>query len=253
SGTASVSGAGDGSDDGDDADADDEAVAGVAGEAELAVDRDDVVASGAVPDHDTHDRILTIAEGLWGASNVDNQITIDPNATDGLSISVGGSAAAGDLRADDAASLLAAEFGGAVDIDFGGIEYSTSEDDLQALQDSLREQLAAEPIQFETGSAELTAESSAILDRAVRALLAAPGVPVTIEGHTDDQGGEASNLALSQARAETVVAYLVDGGVDDERLAAVGKGETDPIADDDTAEGRAENRRIEFVFVDDGS
>jgi OOP family OmpA-OmpF porin len=71
-----------------------------------------------------------------------------------------------------------------------------------------------------------------------------PEVKITIEGHTDNVGGKADNQKLSQARADTVKNAIVAAGVDASRLSAVGYGDTKPIADNKTDEGRAQNRRV---------
>ena len=80
------------------------------------------------------------------------------------------------------------------------------------------------------------------------ALLRCPGVRVTIEGHTDNVGNPASNHALSNRRAQAVLDDLADRGVPRDRMTAAGFGQTRPIAPNDTADGRAENRRIDFVL-----
>jgi OOP family OmpA-OmpF porin len=109
------------------------------------------------------------------------------------------------------------------------------------------EDLDLQGITFESGSAEITADGQAILDEAVAVLANAVGVTVEVGGHTDSAGGAASNQRLSQSRAESVVAYLIDGGVDEAILTAVGYGEEQPVADNATPEGREQNRRIEFT------
>ena len=73
---------------------------------------------------------------------------------------------------------------------------------------------------------------------------------VQVEGHTDSVGTDAYNDGLSQRRSQAVVEYLVSKGIARDRLAAVGLGESKPIASNDTAKGRAMNRRTEFVIVD---
>ena len=69
---------------------------------------------------------------------------------------------------------------------------------------------------------------------------------VEIGGHTDDRGSDDANQALSEARATAIVAFMAERGVPEAGLRAVGYGESQPIADNETAEGRAENRRISF-------
>jgi outer membrane protein OmpA-like peptidoglycan-associated protein len=73
-----------------------------------------------------------------------------------------------------------------------------------------------------------------------------PGTDVHVQGHTDADGDKDVNLALSVSRAETVVAELIKRGVADSRLYAEGFGESDPIASNDTKDGKAKNRRIAF-------
>ncbi len=102
-------------------------------------------------------------------------------------------------------------------------------------------------VNFATGSAQLTSGASDILDEAANVLRANPGVSVTVEGHTDSQGSSSSNLTLSQRRAEAVVNYLVDRGIKRSRLTALGRGESSPVAPNDTANGRWKNRRVELV------
>jgi len=110
----------------------------------------------------------------------------------------------------------------------------------------IEERLILKGVHFESGSAALTPDSYAVLDQVVRSLMAYPEVRVEIRGYTDSVGSWEYNLNLSQKRAEAVKQYLVNSGIDPSRLIAKGYGEADPIASNKTAEGRAQNRRIEF-------
>jgi outer membrane protein OmpA-like peptidoglycan-associated protein len=101
-------------------------------------------------------------------------------------------------------------------------------------------------VNFATGSSELTDTAQAILDDVAQTLLANPDIRVEVGGHTDITGSRAVNTRLSQARAESVMAYLVSKGVDAPRLTARGYGPDDPVADNATREGRAQNRRVEL-------
>lgn len=105
-----------------------------------------------------------------------------------------------------------------------------------------------DPVLFNTNSAEIAPEFEPLLGQALALLSLRPEVTMTIFGHTDDIGSEADNQALSQARAEAVVAWLVERGVDPDRLEAIGKGESDPIDTNDTDAGRQANRRIQVII-----
>ena len=104
-------------------------------------------------------------------------------------------------------------------------------------------------INFKFDSSEIEPSSSEILNHAVASLNASKDVAVRIEGHCDSTGGEAYNQLLSERRANAVRAYLVAHGIAAERLSTVGKGESQPVASNDTEQGRYQNRRVEFHVV----
>lgn len=104
-------------------------------------------------------------------------------------------------------------------------------------------------IRYATNSAEINRESKLVLMEFANYLIANPNLVVEIGGHTDDQGSDADNLALSMDRAFEVKGYLEQAGIDGKRIKAKGYGETKPIADNSTAEGRAKNRRTEFRIL----
>jgi outer membrane protein OmpA-like peptidoglycan-associated protein len=105
------------------------------------------------------------------------------------------------------------------------------------------------PITFENDSATLDPPGRASVARAAQVLLAYPGARVRIEGHTDSNGTPESNLALSQARAQSVLNALVSLGIAADRMSAVGFGETRPKVPDTSPENMAINRRVEFVVL----
>lgn len=102
---------------------------------------------------------------------------------------------------------------------------------------------------FKTGSAELVSTSKTELQQLVALLSENPTMQMQINGHTDNVGADMDNLRLSEARANAVVDYLVENGIDRQRLRAKGFGETQPVADNQSAAGRQLNRRTEFVVI----
>ena len=102
-------------------------------------------------------------------------------------------------------------------------------------------------VNFLTDSDQLTGQSLAILDGVAATLTANPDIRVQVAGHTDSQGEDVYNKDLSQRRAASVVNYLVGKGVASDNLQPAGFGEEQPVADNGSAEGRAENRRVELV------
>lgn len=103
---------------------------------------------------------------------------------------------------------------------------------------------------FETGKANLAAESYTVLDELVAYLKRKEDQRIEIGGHTDNVGTATNNLKLSAERARAVMAYLISRGIDENRLEAKGYGMTDPIEENTTAEGRAQNRRTEVKILD---
>jgi len=101
-------------------------------------------------------------------------------------------------------------------------------------------------INFDTNKSQVLPESEWILAKALGSLKAAPDVTVVISGHTDNVGSDEDNRTLSQKRAQAVKDWLVAKGISSGRMKVIGKGETEPMATNETENGRAQNRRIEF-------
>ncbi|WP_235815549.1 OmpA family protein [Cypionkella psychrotolerans] len=109
--------------------------------------------------------------------------------------------------------------------------------------------VARQKITFTPGSAEIASAASGVMKALADVLKACPGVKLEVAGYTDSQGSDGGNLALSQARAETVVLALQGRQIDVSGMVARGYGEADPLADNGTEAGREANRRIEFRLI----
>jgi OOP family OmpA-OmpF porin len=102
-------------------------------------------------------------------------------------------------------------------------------------------------IRFETGRAAIDPDSAGLLDRLIETAMRCPAANIEIAGHTDADGNDGLNQELSEKRAQAVADYLVRAGLPADRFKAAGYGSLQPRASNDTDEGRAQNRRIEFL------
>ena len=123
----------------------------------------------------------------------------------------------------------------------GGVKYYD-----RFLQDG---KIVSNGIRFDVGKATLRGESMGVLNEIYKLLDEHPDVKISIEGHTDSDGDASLNLKLSEERAKTVMNQLASMGIDASRLTYKGFGESKPVDTNDTAEGKASNRRVEFVKV----
>jgi len=114
-------------------------------------------------------------------------------------------------------------------------------------QQLLSELLEKGQIRFEPGRAAIDPDSAGLLDRLVETTLRCPTSKIEIAGHTDADGEDAFNQALSEKRAQAVADYLVKAGLSADRFTAIGYGSSQPVATNDTDEGKAQNRRIDFL------
>ncbi len=111
--------------------------------------------------------------------------------------------------------------------------------------------IIADRIHFDTASDVIQPQSYRLLDQVASILQSVSYIHlVRIEGHTDDRGDDEYNLDLSQRRADSVLRYMLDAGISARRIEAVGYGEADPVASNDSSGGRAENRRVEFTILE---
>jgi outer membrane protein OmpA-like peptidoglycan-associated protein len=102
---------------------------------------------------------------------------------------------------------------------------------------------------FDVNKFELKSESQIELDKVVQLLIDNPSVKIEISGHTDNAGKPADNLVLSNNRAKAVISYFISKNISPQRLTSKGYGETKPVSDNKTDEGRAMNRRTELKVI----
>jgi len=126
---------------------------------------------------------------------------------------------------------------------------STREEDitLQAIKEG--QSVVLRNIFFETNSFELKEESNAELQTMLELMQKNPTLRIEISGHTDNVGKDDYNMTLSENRAKSVRQWLIDKGINTQRIVAKGYGKTKPIADNSTEEGRQQNRRTEFKII----
>ncbi|MEM9039961.1 MAG: fasciclin domain-containing protein [Actinomycetota bacterium] len=221
----------------------DGALAAVGGDSSLVVD--ELVVGDATDSDETAaaDERAAAFAGLLAA--------LPPNFA-AADATVGGSLTlSGNYLDDDAAAAAeAAALAAGVDPADLAIEPrpQATEADRDALIADLNELFVDQAIQFAPSSSAILPESETLLDEAAATLIQfdLTGIDIAIEGHTDSDGSEDSNLTLSQGRAEAVAQALVDRGIDVDALTPIGFGESQPIAPNDTDENKALNRRVTF-------
>ena len=188
----------------------------------------------------------TVAATVAPAVSVPDSTPSDPNVEESKAVVRGGqiflTGAVPTAEAGIAIEALAAEILGPQNVfNNYGIDPAAGDPNLGNIT-------VEDTITFASGSAVLQQSSELLLNQGLALLSIRPTMTITIVGHTDDIGDDASNLELSQARAESVKQWFVDRDVDPKRLAALGRGESEPIADNTTDDGRRQNRRIQFFL-----
>lgn len=238
-----------------------------------------VVLAGMVPDELTRTVLTTYAAALFGAARVQDTLSVVDGtvptewstmamaAMETLSNVDGGQAEVTEGRVLMSGAVPVPEEAGVLTRALRerlppGVRVSTRFDvQLPVLEEQqtlpsercawLMTEIARErQILFASGSAEIEEESLPGLSAIAALFDRCPDAEIEVRGYTDDAGAEEMNLDLSQARAETVLAVLQDAGVALRQLRARGFGEVNPVADNQTEEGRARNRRIEFEAVE---
>ncbi len=238
---------------------------------------------GRLPDALRKTTVSAYAASLFGGDNVHNQTRIVEGLPDGwtvrsmaaleaLSHMHNGSAIVlpdminvkGKSAKEDISSIISRIFSTRIgpnvnfETDVVYDEKLTLEETEVGLSDAncekqIKAVLGARKINFAPSSSSIEEASLGVIDTIAEILIECPDARFEIAGHTDSQGGEESNKTLSQGRADAVLVALLQRRIRTTKMKSVGYGETDPIADNNTEEGRAQNRRIEFSLIQETS
>jgi OmpA-OmpF porin, OOP family len=239
--------------------------------------------TGVVPDEQTKQSIINQLNSTYGAGNVSGDISVNPQAraagwTSGLaaalpnfktsgsevtfegnSINVGGTLP--ENAKNDQVAGLKSVYGDGMRIGAFAAATAVSEanrrtsEALSGLRPGysatdLTNALNTNVINFQSGSSQIPKDSTQMLEQAAQAIKSAPaGTVLEVGGHTDNRGNPETNMRLSQQRADSVRRFLISKGVPANSLVAKGFGDSNPIASNDTEDGRFKNRRIEFKDV----
>jgi OOP family OmpA-OmpF porin len=227
--------------------------------------------TGYVPDNNVHAAVVQAAQRKFVAEKVVDNLKASLGAPSGFSAAVVPALGAlsrlstgtlvvtdrevklsGDALYEGAATQIRAGLGKDFPQGFQfkpeiSVKPAAAPVDPTVCQQLFSEQLGKGRIRFEQGRATLDADSTALLDRLIEIAMRCPAANIEVAGHTDGDGEDGFNQALSEKRAQAVVDYLVKAGLPATRFTAVGYGSTQPVAGNDTDEGKAQNRRIEFL------
>ena len=230
-----------------------------------------VTLSGVYPDEKTHQDILAAARRNFALDRLVDGMTLAEGAPKNLSDAARAALLRlsrladgkveitdrhirleGEARYAKAAEQVKASLSGGLPDGFtadGQIEVAKPADpvDAKTCQGLFTDFLSRGSILFEASKATISPDSLGLLDLIAATAQRCPASRIEVDGHTDKDGTADGNVALSRERAQAVVAWLADAGVDAKRLSAVGFGGTKPVASNDTEEGKAKNRRIEFT------
>lgn len=121
--------------------------------------------------------------------------------------------------------------------------------EVERVGEGIKVTLKENMVNFGFDSSELTSAAKANLDKLAQVLVNNPDTNINIYGHTDNKGADSYNQTLSEKRANSVKNYLISKGISTARMFAMGVGEKEPVASNDTDAGRAENRRVEFAIT----
>jgi OOP family OmpA-OmpF porin len=227
--------------------------------------------TGYVPDNDVHAAIAAAAARKFFNEKVVDNLKVSVGAPSGfvsaavpalgaLSRLSTGTLALSDrevrLSGDALFDVAAAQIGAGLDRDFPegwqvkadiSVKPAAAPVDATVCQQLFSDLLAKGKIRFEPGRATIDRDSAGLLDHLIETALRCPATNIEISGHTDTDGEEGFNQMLSEKRAQAVADYLVNAGLPASRFTAVGYGSNQPVASNETDEGKARNRRIEFL------
>jgi OOP family OmpA-OmpF porin len=227
--------------------------------------------SGYVPDESVHAAIAQAAARKFFSEKVVDNLKTSLGAPYGFSAAVTSALGAlsrlstgtlvvsdrevklsGDALYDGAAAQIRAGLGKDFPAGFEfkpdiSVKPAAAPVDATVCQQLFSDLLGKGKIRFQTARATLDPNSTGLLDHLIETALRCPTANIEVAGHTDGDGEDAFNQALSEQRAQAVVDYLVKAGLPASRFTAVGYGSTQPVAGNDTDEGKAQNRRIEFL------
>ena len=227
--------------------------------------------SGYVPDNNVHAAIVQAASRKFFNEKVVDNLKVSVGAPSGFAAAVVPALAAlsrlstgtlvvsdrevklsGDALYDAAAAQIRAGLGKDFPQSFQSktdisVKPPSAPVDASVCQQLFSELLGKGNIRFESARASIDPDSRGLLDRLVEIAMRCPNANIEVAGHTDSDGQDAANLTLSEKRAQAVVDYLEKAGLPASRFTALGYGSTQPVAGNNTDEGKSQNRRIEFL------
>lgn len=225
-----------------------------------------VIASGTVPNDATRTAVLGRLRELYGENSVIDRIEVGgviptPKWTENVEkilnteikkihkgqIQINGTQVLlkGEVATPSIGQQISESIATSLSPTYTMVNSLTASDSRQATLDKA---LSNRVVEFESGSANLTSTGQAILDDMATAIKQINMPSIELIGHTDNAGNRQANIDLSLARANTVRAYLIGKGIPAKSLSTIGAGPDNPIRSNDTTQGRAQNRRIEFRF-----